>query len=95
MPQIESKIRTLVDGDGDMRDAIETVLDRADDGDVRWLDVKSELSSGQWGRLIEKGVLVEGEEGFRLADAEATDDEYGEVLLQSSSLLRHSLRSGA
>lgn len=72
MPQIESKIRTLVDGDGDMRDAIETVLDRADDGDVRWLDVKSELSSGQWGRLIEKGVLVEGEEGFRLADAEAT-----------------------
>ena len=72
MPQIESKIRTLVDGDGDMRDAIETVLDRADDGDVKWLDVKGELSSGQWGRLIEKGVLVEGEEGFRLADAEAT-----------------------
>jgi len=72
MPQIESKIRTLVDGDADMRDAIETVLDRADDGDVKWLDVKGELSSGQWGRLIEKGVLVEGEEGFRLADAEAT-----------------------
>ena len=72
MPQIESKIRTLVDGDADMRDAIETVLDRADDGDVKWLDVKDELSSGQWGRLIEKGVLVEGEEGFRLADAEAT-----------------------
>ena len=72
MPQIESKIRTLVDGDADMRDAIETVLDRADDGAVKWLDVKGELSSGQWGRLIEKGVLVEGEEGFRLADAEAT-----------------------
>ena len=72
MPQIESKVRTLADGDGEMRDAIETVLDRADDGDVKWLDVKGELSSGQWGRLIEKGILVEGEEGFRLADAEAT-----------------------
>ena len=72
MPQIESKVRTLADGDGEMQDAIETVLDRADDGDVKWLDVKGELSSGQWGRLIEKGILVEGDEGFRLADAEAT-----------------------
>ena len=72
MPQIESKVRTLADGDGDMRDAIETVLDQADDGDVKWLDVKSDLSSGQWGRLIEKGILVEGDEGFRVADAEAT-----------------------
>jgi len=72
MPQIESKVRALVDDDEGMRDAVETVLDRADDGDVRWLDVKGELSSGQWGRLIEKGILVEGEEGFRLADAEAT-----------------------
>jgi uncharacterized membrane protein (DUF106 family) len=72
MPQIESKVRSLVDDDGEMREAVETVLDRADDGDVRWLDVKGELSSGQWGRLIEKGILVEGEEGFQLADAEAT-----------------------
>ena len=72
MPQIESKVRTLADGDGEMRDAIETVLDRADDGDVKWLDVKGELSSGQWGRLIEKGVLVEGDEGFRLADIAST-----------------------
>ena len=72
MPQIESKVRSLVDGDQDMREAVETVLTRADDGDVKWLDVKGELSSGQWGRLIEKGVLVEGEEGFRLADSDAT-----------------------
>jgi len=72
MPQIEPKVRSLVDGDEGMRDAVETVVDRADDGEVKWLDVKGELSSGQWGRLIEKGVLVEGDEGFRLADAEAT-----------------------
>src|SRR6056297_1423047 len=73
MPRIESKVRTLVDDDG-MREAVETVLDRTDDGEteVRWLDVKGDITSGQWGRLIEKEVLVEGEEGFRVADAEAT-----------------------
>jgi uncharacterized membrane protein (DUF106 family) len=72
MPQIESKVRSLVDGDQGMREAVETVIDRAGGGDVKWLDVKNELSSGQWGRLIEKGILVEGEEGFQLADADAT-----------------------
>ncbi|MGQ4555145.1 EMC3/TMCO1 family protein [Halobellus sp. GM3] len=74
MPRIESKVRTLVSEDGEMREAVETVLEQAEDGEreVQWLDVKGELTSGQWGRLIEKGVLVEGEAGFRLADAEAT-----------------------
>jgi uncharacterized membrane protein (DUF106 family) len=72
MPRIESKVRTLVSKDDGMREAVETVLDQADDGEVRWLDVKGDLTSGQWGRLIEKEILVEGEEGFRLADVEAT-----------------------
>ncbi|WP_435183813.1 DUF106 domain-containing protein [Halobellus sp. EA9] len=72
MPRIESKVRTLVSDDDEMRAAVETVLERADDGEVKWLDVKGDISSGQWGRLIEKGVLVEGEEGFELADADAT-----------------------
>jgi len=74
MPRIESKVRTLVSNDDGMREAVETVLDRTDDGEdeVRWLDVKGDITSGQWGRLIEKEVLVEGEEGFRVADAEAT-----------------------
>jgi uncharacterized membrane protein (DUF106 family) len=73
MPRIESKVRDLVAGDDGMRAAVEIVLDRADDGDVKWLDVKDELSSGRWGRLIETGVLVEGEEGFQLADRAATE----------------------
>jgi len=79
MPRIESKVRTLVSGDEEMREAVETVLDRTDDGEseVQWLDVKGDITSGQWGRLIEKGVLVEGEAGFRLADAEATRDGLG------------------
>ena len=71
MPQTESKVRSLVDGDEEMRDAVETVVDRTEDGDVKWLDVKGDLSSGQWGRLIEKGILVDGESGFQIESPEA------------------------
>ncbi|SDY03616.1 DUF106 domain-containing protein [Halobellus clavatus] len=74
MARIESKVRTLVSKDDGMRDAVETVLDATDDGEVKWLDVKDDLTSGQWGRLIEKEILVEGEEGFQLADEAATRD---------------------
>ena len=72
MARIESKVRSLVSDDPEMRGAIETVLARSEDGEVKWVDVKSDLTSGQWGRLIEKGVLVDGDEGFALADPEAT-----------------------
>jgi uncharacterized membrane protein (DUF106 family) len=72
MARIEQTVRDLTASDGEMREAVETVLERADDGTVRWVDVRDDLTSGQWGRLIEKGVLVDGEEGFRLADVEET-----------------------
>ncbi|MFK8213360.1 DUF106 domain-containing protein [Haloferax volcanii] len=74
MARIESRVRDLVGSDADMRAAVETVLDRADDGEVEWADVRDELTSGQWGRLIEKGILVDGDEGFRLADVGETRD---------------------
>jgi uncharacterized membrane protein (DUF106 family) len=72
MARIEAKVRSLVSDDPEMRGAIETVLDRSEDGEIKWVDVKNDLSSGQWGRLIEKGVLVDGDEGFALADVDAT-----------------------
>jgi uncharacterized membrane protein (DUF106 family) len=74
MARIEEKVRDLVAEDAGMESVIETVLDRADDGEVKWVDVREDLSSGQWGRLIETGVLIDGDAGFRLADAEATRD---------------------
>ncbi|ELK49242.1 DUF106 domain-containing protein [Haloferax volcanii] len=90
MARIESRVRDLVGSDADMRAAVETVLDRADDGEVEWADVRDELTSGQWGRLIEKGILVDGDEGFRLADAGETragleDDTSGSGSSSSSS----------
>ena len=72
MARIEQRVRDLVSEDGSMEDAVETVLDHADEGEVAWTDVKGDIESGQWGRLIEKEVLVEGEAGFELADPDAT-----------------------
>jgi uncharacterized membrane protein (DUF106 family) len=72
MARTEQKVRDLVADDAGMREAVETVLARVEEGDedVAWVDVKGDLTSGQWGRLIERGILVEGDAGFRLADAE-------------------------
>jgi len=72
MARIEQKVRDLVAEEAAMEDVVRTVLDRAEDGEVKWVDVRDDLSSGQWGRLIETGVLVDGDAGFRLADPEAT-----------------------
>jgi len=74
MARIEQKVRDLVSEDAKMETVVRTVLDRAEEGEVKWVDIRDDLSSGQWGRLIETGVLVDGDAGFRLADAEATRD---------------------
>ncbi|AZH26825.1 DUF106 domain-containing protein [Haloplanus aerogenes] len=74
MARIEQKVRDLVSEDAGMESVVRTVLDHAEDGEVKWVDVRDDLSSGQWGRLIETGVLVDGDAGFELADAEATRD---------------------
>jgi uncharacterized membrane protein (DUF106 family) len=61
--------------DGAFADALEVVYDRTDGGEqaIEWSDVHEDLSSGQWGRLIEKGVLVDEAGGFVLADADAVE----------------------
>ena len=58
-----------------MADAVAAVRreTKANGGEVEWGDVRDDLTSGQWGRLIETGVLVSGDEGFRLADPEAVE----------------------
>jgi len=88
MVRTEKRVRELVSEDSEMRDVLETVLDRADDGEVGWTDVKGEIESGQWGRLIEKEVLVEGETGFRIDDPDAVREalDGGDDDLTSSSV---------
>jgi len=65
MSKVERRVRSLVREDGEMRDAVEVILDSATDGEVQWIDVRDEITSGQWGRLIEKEILVDGDTGFR------------------------------
>jgi len=58
-----------------MEAALEYLLDRADEGTVSWGDVSDELTSGQWGRLIETGILADSDgEGFDVADPEGVRD---------------------
>ncbi|MFW5896000.1 MAG: DUF106 domain-containing protein [archaeon] len=81
MGRIRSKVDDLVEEDPSMVDALESILDVQSangDGEVEWGDVRDDLSSGQWGRLIEKGVLVDGETGFALADRDDVEDVLAE-----------------
>ena len=85
MARTASKVRDLVAEDGEMRDALEYVLEQTEEGTVSWGDVSDELTSGQWGRLIEKGVLVDSDgEGFRVADPEGVRDELGSDDIESA-----------
>jgi len=71
MARTASKVQDLVSEDPEMESALEYVLERADEGTVSWGDVSDELTSGQWGRLIETGVLVDSDgEGFDVDDSE-------------------------
>ncbi|RKD94738.1 DUF106 domain-containing protein [Halopiger aswanensis] len=76
MTRTAEKINDLVREDASMEDALEAIRERADEngGEVQWADVSDELTSGQWGRLIEKGVLVDGNEGFEIANRDAYDE---------------------
>jgi uncharacterized membrane protein (DUF106 family) len=55
-----------------MREAISVVFDRSDGGseELQWGDVSDVLSSGEWGRLIQEGVLVSEGAGFAIANPE-------------------------
>jgi uncharacterized membrane protein (DUF106 family) len=85
MGRTTEKVRSLVAEDSDFTDALLVVLERAghtadesapDGGThphtVRWGNVSDELTSGQWGRLIETGILVDADgDGFAISNPDA------------------------
>src|SRR6056297_257391 len=75
MARTADKIESLIADDPAMADALAVVYDRTDGGSdrIEWADVNDELTSGQWGRLIEKDVLESVGDEFRLADADAVE----------------------
>ena len=80
MPRTGEKVKRLIEQDEEMEDAIKTVLKRVDDNDggVTWEDVEGDITSGRWGRLIEKDIIVpaDGDE-FELVDRDAVEDALG------------------
>jgi uncharacterized membrane protein (DUF106 family) len=70
---------SLADESQDLADAMSRVLDVADEkGVVTWTDVSGDISSGQWGRLIEQGILVDaGGDGFVVDDPEGVREAIG------------------
>ena len=92
MARTAEKVRSLIEEDPSLADALGEIVKTADsgDGEVEWSDVRDELSSGQWGRLIEKGVLIEGLRGFVIDDPDAVkevlDDEDVEYLVATADV---------
>ena len=81
MPRTGKKVDELA-GEGErMTDALSEVLSVADEkGVVTWGDVSDDISSGEWGRLIEKGLLVDVDgEGFVVDDPEGVRDALDEA----------------
>jgi uncharacterized membrane protein (DUF106 family) len=75
MARTAKKVESLIAEDAAMADALSAVYEHTDEGahEVQWADVSDDITSGQWGRMIEKGVLVDGDTGFELADADAVE----------------------
>ena len=74
------KTSELLDEDPDLEDVLERIVAIEDEeGEVTWSDIKDVASSGQWGRLLEKDVLVEAAdgEGFELADPDGVREVLG------------------
>ncbi|MFC7072479.1 DUF106 domain-containing protein [Halovenus rubra] len=76
MPRTEQKVDELAEEGEHMTDALATVLETAEEqGAVTWANVSDDITSGEWGRLIEKGLLVDaGGDGFVVDDPDGARD---------------------
>jgi len=72
MVRTAPKVERLVDDGESMADALGEVLAVAEQkGTVTWSDVSDDITSGEWGRLIESGLLVDADgNGFVVEDPE-------------------------
>ncbi|MFC7114398.1 DUF106 domain-containing protein [Natronoarchaeum sp. GCM10025703] len=86
MVRTAEKVETLVEEDESFADALAAIKRAADEngGEVRWTDVERDVTSGQWGRLIEKGVLRSSDGGFEFSDPDGVEeviDDNGDISL--------------
>jgi len=81
MASTVEEVESLVENEGGIADALSVALEVADEkGTIEWSDVSDRITSGQWGRLIETGLLVDaGGAGFVVDDPEAVRDALDEA----------------
>ena len=81
MARIAPKVERLADDGEALTDALAEVLAVAEEkGTVKWSDVSDDLTSGEWGRLIESGLLVDADgEGFVIDDPDGVRDALEEA----------------
>ena len=100
MGRTGEKVRSLVAEDPAFAEALTVVLERAGHTDddpepdggsarphtVQWGDVSDELTSGQWGRLIENGILHDADgDGFAVSDPAEIRDALGDDAVDTSA----------
>ena len=80
MARSAKKAESLAEESQSMAAAMSHVLEVADEkGVVTWGDVSDDISSGEWGRLIEQGILVDVDgDGFVVDDPEGVREAIGE-----------------
>ena len=99
MARTADKVRSLIAEDSAFEDALSVVLSRAghaspdeeatpDGGTqphtVTWGDVSDDLTSGQWGRLIESGILRDADgSGFAVNDPEGVREALGDDAVET------------
>ncbi|PSQ58374.1 MAG: hypothetical protein BRD23_07015, partial [Halobacteriales archaeon SW_9_67_25] len=87
MPRTAQKIDDIAGEGKEMTEALSVALDVAEEqGTVTWSDISDDITSGQWGRLIEKGLLVDaGGDGFVVDDPNGVREALGEADPDTSS----------
>jgi len=87
MPRTAQKVDELAqDGEETVEALVEVLKVAEESGTVTWGDVSEELTSGQWGRLIEKGLLIDaGGEGFVIDDPDGVREALEDTEAESES----------
>jgi uncharacterized membrane protein (DUF106 family) len=80
------RVKDLVDDDDQMAGVVQLVLDRAEDGAVAYGDVRDEVDSGRWGRLIDRGILVEAGDEYVLRDPEGVREGLEEATKEETKI---------
>jgi uncharacterized membrane protein (DUF106 family) len=96
MGRTGEKARSLVAEDPAFAEALTVVLDRAGHAEneptpdggthtIRWADVSDDLTSGQWGRLIETGILYDADgDGFAVSEPESIREAIGDDSVETT-----------